>query len=87
LSTGNACSVFSKQQYELAATKDVLIPALLIYRDIVPTNIDTAVLSGNPSRWRPYMKAAKLGYVLCMLTARGVTAFKCATSLELLKAI
>jgi hypothetical protein len=33
------------------------------------------------------MKAAKLGYVLCMLTARGVTAFKCATSLELLKAI
>lgn len=40
LSKDNACSVFSKQQYELAATKDVLIPALLIYWDIVlPTSI------------------------------------------------
>jgi D-serine deaminase-like pyridoxal phosphate-dependent protein len=85
----NALSVFSKQRYEAGVTKDVLTPALLIYRDLVLANIDTTLrlLNGDPGRWRPHVKTAKLGYVMSMLTDRGVTAFKCATSLELVTAI
>lgn len=73
----------------MRVTKDILTPALLIYRDLVLANVDTTIrlLNGNPDRWRPHVKTAKLGYVMKMLTVRGVTAFKCATSLELLTAV
>jgi D-serine deaminase-like pyridoxal phosphate-dependent protein len=85
----NALSAVSRQRYDVDDTKNILTPALLIYRDLVMSNIDTTLrlLNGDPSRWRPHVKTAKLGYVMGMLTARGVTAFKCATSLELLTAI
>lgn len=79
----------SKHRYEVHAAERVVTPALLIYRDLVLSNIDTTLrlLNGDPDRWRPHVKTAKLVYVMEMLTARGVTAFKCATSLELLMAI
>jgi D-serine deaminase-like pyridoxal phosphate-dependent protein len=79
----------SKHKYEVRGAERIVTPALLVYRDIVLANIDTTLrlLNGNPSRWRPHVKTAKLGYVMEMLTARGVTAFKCATGLELLTAI
>ncbi|HEY1659934.1 MAG TPA: alanine racemase [Candidatus Sulfotelmatobacter sp.] len=89
MNTDNRNLAFSRDRYEVRVTKDILTPALLIYRDLVAANIDTTIrlLNGNPDRWRPHVKTAKLGYVMKMLTARGVTAFKCATSLELLTAI
>jgi D-serine deaminase-like pyridoxal phosphate-dependent protein len=89
VNTENALSVFARQRYHVGVTKNILTPALLIYRDLVLSNIETTLrlLNGDPSRWRPHVKTAKLGYVMSMLAGRGVTAFKCATSLELLTAI
>ena len=71
-----------KHKYQVHSTERVITPALLIYRDLVLANIDTTLclLDSNPDRWRPHVKTAKLGYVMEMLTARGVSAFKCATS-------
>lgn len=89
LNNEDATTAMSRHPYEVGGTESILTPALLIYRDFVLSNIDTTIrlLNGNPDRWRPHVKTAKLGYVMEMLTARGVTAFKCATSLELLTAI
>jgi len=66
-----------------------MTPALLIFRDVVSANIATTIrlLDGNADRWRPHVKTAKVGYVMRMLTTFGVSAFKCATSLELVTAI
>jgi D-serine deaminase-like pyridoxal phosphate-dependent protein len=89
LNIEDTTSAISPHGYEVRVTESILTPALLIYRDFVLSNIDTTIrlLNGNPDRWRPHVKTAKLGYVMEMLTACGVTAFKCATSLELLTAI
>jgi D-serine deaminase-like pyridoxal phosphate-dependent protein len=75
-------------RYEVPAIADVLTPALLLYPEIISANIDRTVqlLGGNPDRWRPHIKTAKLGYTLRMLVARGIGNFKCATTLELLVA-
>jgi D-serine deaminase-like pyridoxal phosphate-dependent protein len=75
-------------RYEVSAIAGVLTPALLLYPEILSANIDRTVelLGGNPDRWRPHIKTAKLGYTLRMLVARGIRNFKCATTLELLVA-
>lgn len=75
-------------RYQLSGIADVLTPALLLYPEILAANIDRTVelLGGNPNRWRPHIKTAKLGYTLRMLVARGIRNFKCATTLELLRA-
>ena len=43
-------------------------------------------LRGPADRWRPHVKTAKLDFTMKRLLERGVTRFKCATSLELLSA-
>ncbi len=75
-------------RYQVSGTSAVLTPALLLYPEILAANIDRTVelLGGNPDRWRPHIKTAKLGYTLHMLAARGIRNFKCATTLELLVA-
>src|ERR1700746_1849055 len=75
-------------RYRVTGASDVLTPALLLYPEILAANIDrtVALLGGNPDRWRPHIKTAKLGYTLGMLVARGIRNFKCATTLELLVA-
>ena len=75
-------------RYRVTGASDVLTPALLLYPEILAANIDrtVALLGGNPDRWRPHIKTAKLGYTLGMLVARGIGNFKCATTLELLVA-
>jgi len=67
---------------------DVMTPALLLYPDAIAANIDAIVksLSGDASRWRAHVKTAKLAFTMRMLAERGVTNFKCATTLELLVA-
>src|SRR6266404_147028 len=74
--------------YRVSSVADVLTPALLLYPAIIAANIDRTVelLGGNPDRWRPHIKTAKLGYTARMLVARGIRNFKCATTLELLVA-
>jgi D-serine deaminase-like pyridoxal phosphate-dependent protein len=74
--------------YEVSGIADILTPALLLYPEILATNIDRTLelLGANPDRWRPHVKTAKLGYTLHMLVADGIRNFKCATTLELLVA-
>jgi D-serine deaminase-like pyridoxal phosphate-dependent protein len=71
--------------FRVSEAGHVLTPALLIDRDRVQHNITTTLrlLGGDPNRWRPHVKTAKLGYVMRMLIDAGVRQFKCATSLEL----
>ncbi len=76
------------ERHRVDRMEDVLTPALVVYPEIVASNIaQTLHLAGGaPDRWRPHIKTAKLGYTLRMLVERGVRSFKCATTLELLAA-
>ncbi len=75
----------SLDDYRIAEIERVLTPALAIYPEIVDANIAATIhlLGGNPERWRPHVKTAKLEFVMRRLVAHGVVNFKCATSLEL----
>src|SRR5690348_13506231 len=77
-----------KESYRIERASDLLTPALVIYPDIVQSNIACTVelLDGDAGRWRAHIKTAKLDWTLRMLVARGVRNFKCATTLELLSA-
>ncbi len=74
--------------YRVSAIDDVLTPALLLYPEIVASNIKRTLdsLGGDADRWRVHIKTAKLGYTLHLLVERGIRNFKCATTLELLVA-
>lgn len=74
------------ERYRISNLDDVLSPALVLYPDIIASNIDRTVqlLEGNADRWRVHIKTSKLAYTLRMLVDRGVHNFKCATTLELL---
>jgi D-serine deaminase-like pyridoxal phosphate-dependent protein len=76
------------QCYRAGAPDDVLTPALLLYPEIVASNIERTLnlLGGDANRWRVHIKTAKLGYTLRMLIERGIRNFKCAITLELLVA-
>jgi len=76
------------ERHRVAGIEDVLTPALVIYPEIVASNIARTLhlLGGDPDRWRPHIKTAKLAYTLRMLVERCVRSFKCATTLELLVA-
>ncbi len=75
-------------RHRVADVENVLTPALVVYPEIVASNIAATlhVLGGNADRWRAHIKTAKLAYTLRMLLERGVRNFKCATTLELLVA-
>ncbi|HEV2469773.1 MAG TPA: alanine racemase [Candidatus Sulfotelmatobacter sp.] len=75
-------------QYRIADVDDILTPALIVYPGIVESNIACTLrlLDDNADRWRAHIKTSKMAYVLRMLVDRGVTNFKCATTLELLNA-
>jgi D-serine deaminase-like pyridoxal phosphate-dependent protein len=61
-------------------------PALLIDLDRVRHNLGRVVvaLGGDPGRWRPHVKTAKIPAVLREFLRAGVRAFKCATTREAL---
>ena len=75
----------SDAAFRVSEAASILTPALLIDRDRVQHNIATTLrlLGGDPNRWRPHVKTAKLGYVMRMFVEAGILQFKCATSLEL----
>jgi D-serine deaminase-like pyridoxal phosphate-dependent protein len=75
-------------RYSAGTLDHVLTPALLLYPEIVASNIERTLdlLGGGANRWRVHIKTAKLEYTLRMLVERGVRNFKCATTLELLVA-
>lgn len=74
--------------YAIRDADRILTPALLIYADRVDANIEATLrmVRGNPDRWRPHIKTAKLTYTVRRMLAYGIRNFKCATSLELLTA-
>jgi D-serine deaminase-like pyridoxal phosphate-dependent protein len=78
----------SADRFRVQDAADVMTPALLAYPDAIATNIDAILhtLGGDGSRWRAHVKTAKLAFTMRMLAERGVTNFKCATTLELLVA-
>jgi len=71
--------------YRLADERRLLTPALLVYPDIVRSNVNAVIrlLGGDAGRWRAHVKSAKLRSVMAQLTSAGVTHLKCATTLEL----
>jgi D-serine deaminase-like pyridoxal phosphate-dependent protein len=66
----------------------IITPALLIYPAIVERNIEATLkmTGGDPNRWRPHLKTAKIPAIVRMLVAAGVKNVKCSTTLELLVA-
>lgn len=74
------------ERYRISNLDDLLTPALVLYPEIIASNIERTVqlLDGNADRWRVHIKTSKLAYTLRMLVDRGVRNFKCATTLELL---
>jgi D-serine deaminase-like pyridoxal phosphate-dependent protein len=76
----------AESKYQLVDAKAVLTPALIIYSDIVESNIRNTIrlLGGDTNRWRPHVKTAKLAMSMKLMMRQGVKQFKCATSLELL---
>jgi D-serine deaminase-like pyridoxal phosphate-dependent protein len=74
--------------YRVPNIENVLTPALVVYPEIISSNIEQTLrlLEGDANRWRVHIKTAKLDYTLRMLVERGVGNFKCATTLELLVA-
>ena len=75
-------------RYRVSGIDDVMTPALVVYREMIASNIERTVelLEGDADRWRVHIKTAKLGYTLRMMVERGIRNFKCATTLELLVA-
>jgi D-serine deaminase-like pyridoxal phosphate-dependent protein len=76
------------EHYRVPTIENVLTPALLVYPEVISSNIKQTLrlLDGDANRWRVHIKTAKLDYTLRMLVERGVGNFKCATTLELLVA-
>jgi D-serine deaminase-like pyridoxal phosphate-dependent protein len=76
------------QRYKMSGIEHVLTPALVMYPEIIASNLERTVefLGGDPDRWRVHIKTAKLGHTVRMLVQRGIRNFKCATTLELLVA-
>ena len=71
--------------YLIEQASSILTPALAIYPQIVDQNIATTIrlLGGDPNRWRPHVKTAKLQFIMHRLVERGVQQAKCSTTAEL----
>ncbi len=76
------------EHYHVPEIERMLTPALVIYPEVIETNISRTLglMQGEVNRWRPHVKTAKLNYTLRKMIERGITNFKCATTLELLQA-
>ena len=71
--------------YLINDASKLLTPALAIYPEIVDQNIAATIrlLSGDPNRWRPHVKTAKLQFIMHRLVQRGIGQAKCSTTVEL----
>jgi len=71
--------------YEIENVASLLTPALAIYPEIVNRNIAATLrlVGGDPNRWRPHLKTAKLGFIMRRIVESGVTQAKVSTTVEL----
>jgi len=69
----------------VAGLEAILTPALVVDLDAVRQNIAATLrlLGGDPNRWRPHLKTAKLGLTMRTIREHGVAQAKCSTTLEL----
>jgi D-serine deaminase-like pyridoxal phosphate-dependent protein len=79
---------FLRMRLDSSELTHLMTPALAIYPEIVDFNIHTTIklLGGDPERWQPHVKTAKLESSMRQLCLRGVTKFKSSTTLEMLTA-
>jgi D-serine deaminase-like pyridoxal phosphate-dependent protein len=79
----------SVDKYEVQDSQSLSTPSLLIYAEMIESNITGALrmMNGDANRWRPHLKTAKLGYTMRRLVERGIKTAKCATTLELVAAL
>jgi D-serine deaminase-like pyridoxal phosphate-dependent protein len=77
---------FSLQTYALDEPGSLITPALLIYPELLHSNIKATLrmVGGDANRWRPHIKTAKLLSVIEGYVGDGIKQFKCSTTLELL---
>jgi D-serine deaminase-like pyridoxal phosphate-dependent protein len=70
---------------DVAGLEAILTPALIIDLDAVRENVAVTLrlLGGDPDRWRPHLKSAKLALVMRTIRKFGVAQAKCSTTLEL----
>lgn len=69
--------------YRIADTREIVSPAVLVYRDLLAANLERMVaLAGDPARLRPHCKTHKMRQVTRMEMALGITRHKCATFAE-----
>ncbi|MBV9744412.1 MAG: D-TA family PLP-dependent enzyme [Acidobacteriia bacterium] len=71
--------------YLIEDVSSLLTPALAIYPEIVDRNIAVTIrlLSGDPNRWRPHVKTAKLRFIMHRMAQHGIVQAKCSTTAEL----
>ncbi|HUZ58669.1 MAG TPA: D-TA family PLP-dependent enzyme [Hanamia sp.] len=71
------------QWYQLNDPDEIDSPALLIYKDRVASNIQTMInIAGGAKRLVPHVKTHKMGEIVKMQLAAGISQFKCATIAE-----
>ncbi|MEP7251396.1 MAG: D-TA family PLP-dependent enzyme [Ginsengibacter sp.] len=69
--------------YQIENINDIDSPALVVYRERVAENIQTAIkMTGNLDRLRPHVKTHKSKEVADMMIEAGINKFKCATIAE-----
>lgn len=80
--------VLDLEAYRVSGAEKIMTPALLIYPDLVESNIQATLrmVGNDPDRWRPHIKTAKLGATVEKMLQNGIRNYKCATTLELLTA-
>src|SRR4051794_29263262 len=65
------------------STSGVITPSLIIFREILETNIDEMIrVAGHPDRLRPHCKTHKMIEVTEIELERGIGKHKCATFAE-----
>jgi D-serine deaminase-like pyridoxal phosphate-dependent protein len=70
-------------RYSIARPDEILSPGLVIFRDLVASNLDEMVrVAGNARRLRPHCKTHKMREIVQMQLDRGITKHKCATIAE-----
>jgi D-serine deaminase-like pyridoxal phosphate-dependent protein len=70
-------------QYLIDDTRDIITPALIVFRELLEDNIDRMIrIAGGPDRLRPHCKSHKIREVAEIELARGITKHKCATFAE-----
>jgi D-serine deaminase-like pyridoxal phosphate-dependent protein len=69
--------------HQIKDTATIASPALLVYKEKVTENISKMIeMAGGTARLMPHVKTHKMGPVITMQLAKGITRFKCATFAE-----